>query len=202
MSLASFSKAMSTLPAHVAPEKFVTIDGNTAAANVAYQMAEVVHMFPITPSSTMAELADAWAVKGIKNVFGTIPHVHQLQSEGGVAGAMHGALLGGSLCTSFTASQGLLLMIPNMYKIAGELLPSVLHVACRTLGTHAQSIYGDHSDVMAVRSTGWAMLASSSVQECQDLALVAHIAALEGSLPFLHMFDGFRTSHEISKISQ
>lgn len=184
------------------PEKMVTIDGNHAASYVAYNMSEMAILFPITPATPMGELADAWSVKGIKNAFGTTTKIHQMQSEGGVAGALHGALLSGTVTATFTSSQGLLLMIPNMYKISGELLPGVMHVATRNIGTHSQCIYPEHSDLMTVRSTGWPILYSSNVQECQDLAVVAHLAAMEASLPFVHAFDGFRTSHEISKISE
>ncbi len=178
----------------------ITIDGNEAAATVAYLASEVAAIYPITPSSGMGELADEWAAARRPNAWGTIPHVIEMQSEGGAAGALHGALQAGALCTTFTASQGLLLMIPNMYKIAGELTPTVFHVAARALAAQALSIFGDHSDVMAARQTGFAMLASSSVQEVMDLALVAHAATLESRLPFLHFFDGFRTSHEVAKI--
>src|SRR4249920_2530768 len=177
-----------------------TMDGNTAVAHVAYRLNEVCALFPITPSSPMAELADEWSSKGITNIFGTVPVVQEMQSEGGAAGALHGALQTGALATTFTASQGLLLMLPNMFKIAGELTPFVMHVAARSLATHALSIFGDHSDVMAARTTGFAMLASSSVQEAHDLALIAHAATLEARVPFLHFFDGFRTSHEVDKI--
>jgi pyruvate-ferredoxin/flavodoxin oxidoreductase len=180
----------------------ITIDGNEAAASVAYRNSEVIAIYPITPSSPMGELADAWAVEGKPNLWGTVPRVVEMQSEGGAAGAVHGALPAGSLATTFTASQGLLLMIPNMYKIAGELTPFVMHVAARTLATHALSIFGDHSDVMACRATGFALLASGSVQEAQDLAAVAHAATLESRIPFLHFFDGFRTSHELAKIEE
>jgi pyruvate-ferredoxin/flavodoxin oxidoreductase len=180
--------------------RFATLDGNAAAAEVAYRSSEVIAIYPITPSSPMGELSDGWASTGRTNVLGSVPQVIEMQSEGGAAGAVHGALQAGSLTTTFTSSQGLLLMIPNMFKIAGELLPAVFHVAARTVATHALSIFGDHSDVMAARSTGWIMLASSSVQEAQDLALVAHASALRARLPVLHFFDGFRTSHEISKI--
>ncbi|HEY4575152.1 MAG TPA: pyruvate:ferredoxin (flavodoxin) oxidoreductase, partial [Thermoanaerobaculia bacterium] len=180
----------------------ITVDGNEAAASVAYRCNEVIAIYPITPSSPMGELADAWAVEGKPNLWGTVPRVVEMQSEGGAAGAVHGALQGGSLATTFTASQGLLLMIPNMYKIAGELTPFVMHVAARTLATHALSIFGDHSDVMACRATGFAMLASGSVQEAQDLAAVAQAATLESRIPFLHFFDGFRTSHELAKIEE
>src|SRR6266704_3538702 len=176
------------------------VDGNEAAASVAYRASEVVAIYPITPSSPMGELADQWMVEGHKNIWGTVPQVVEMQSEGGAAGALHGALQAGALGTTFTASQGLLLMIPNMFKIAGELTAAVIHVAARTVATHALSIFGDHSDVMAARSTGFAMLASNSVQEAHDFALIAHAATLEARIPFLHFFDGFRTSHEIAKI--
>src|SRR5690349_1051877 len=179
----------------------VTIDGNEAAAHVAYHTNEVIAIYPITPSSPMGEFADEWAAKRQANLWGIIPTVLEMQSEGGAAGALHGAIQAGALGTTFTASQGLLLMIPNMYKIAGELTPAVIHVAARTIATHALSIFGDHSDVMAARCTGFAILASNSVQEAQDMALVAHAATLESRIPFLHFFDGFRTSHEISKIA-
>jgi len=181
-------------------KKMVILDGNEAAASVAYRLSEVVAIYPITPSSPMAEWADQWRSEGKKNIWGALPIVEELQSEGGAAGALHGALQAGAFGTTFTASQGLLLMIPNMYKIAGELTPATMHVTARTLATHALSIFGDHSDVMACRSTGWAMLASNSVQEAHDLALVAQIATLESRIPFIHFFDGFRTSHEVDKI--
>jgi len=181
--------------------KTAMVDGNEAVARVAYGVSEVIAIYPITPSSTMGEWSDAWAAERHPNVFGTIPSVIEMQSEGGAAGAIHGALQTGSLATTFTSSQGLLLMIPNMYKIAGELTPAVIHVAARTLATHALSIFGDHSDVMSVRSTGWAMLSSSNVQEAHDFALVAHAATLRARIPFLHFFDGFRTSHEVAKIA-
>ena len=180
----------------------ITVDGNEAAADIAYRTAEVIAIYPITPSSPMAELADAWAVAGRPNLWGTVPRVVQMQSEGGVAGAVHGALQTGALTTTFTASQGLLLMIPNMFKIAGELTSAVLHVAARTVATHALSIFGDHSDVMAVRGTGWAMLCASSVQEAHDFALIATAATLKSRVPFVHFFDGFRTSHELNKIER
>ena len=183
-----------------APAKTVIFDGNEAAASVAYRFSEVVAIYPITPSSTMAELADQWSAEGRPNIWGAVPLVAELQSEGGAAGAMHGALQGGAFATTFTASQGLLLMIPNMYKIAGELTPSVMHVTARSIATHALSIFGDHSDVMGCRTTGYAMLASNSVQEAADLATIAHLATLEARIPFLHFFDGFRTSHEINKV--
>jgi pyruvate-ferredoxin/flavodoxin oxidoreductase len=181
-------------------KEMVILDGNEAAASVAYRLTEVVAIYPITPSSPMAEWADQWRSEGKKNIWGALPIVEELQSEGGAAGALHGALQAGAFGTTFTASQGLLLMIPNMYKIAGELTPATMHVTARTLATHALSIFGDHSDVMACRSTGWAMLASNSVQEVADMALVAQIATLESRIPFMHFFDGFRTSHEVGKI--
>jgi pyruvate-ferredoxin/flavodoxin oxidoreductase len=176
------------------------MDGNTATTHVAYAMSDTAAIYPITPSSTMGEIADEWAAKGLKNIFGQTLTIREMQSEAGAAGAVHGSLAAGALTTTFTASQGLLLMIPNMFKIAGELLPAVFHVSARAVATHALSIFGDHSDVMATRSTGFAMLASASVQECMDLALVTHLAAIESSVPFVHLFDGFRTSHEIQKI--
>ncbi len=179
-----------------------TIDGNEAAASVAYRLSEVCCIYPITPSSPMAEHADEWSSRGQPNLWGTVPGVIEMQSEAGAAGALHGALQGGALATTFTASQGLLLMVPNMYKIAGELTPVVLHVAARSLATQALSIFGDHSDVMQVRQTGFALLASASVQEAHDLALVAHAATLKTRIPFLHFFDGFRTSHELNTIEQ
>ena len=177
-----------------------TLDGNEAAASIAYRTNEVCAIYPITPSSTMGELADQWASEGRTNIWGAVPQVVEMQSEGGAAGAVHGALQTGALTTTFTASQGLLLMIPNMYKIAGELTPAVFHVAARALASHALSIFGDHSDVMAARTAGWAMLCSSSVQEAHDLALIAQRATLASRIPFVHFFDGFRTSHEVSKI--
>ena len=181
---------------------WVTLEGNEAAASIAYRLSEVIAIYPITPSTPMGELADAWAAAGKPNLWGTTPLVIEMQSEGGAAGACHGALQRGALTTTFTASQGLLLMIPNMYKIAGELTSTVFHIAARSIATHALSIFGDHQDVMATRQTGWALLASSSVQEVHDLALVAHAATLKARVPFLHFFDGFRTSHEINKIEQ
>ena len=184
----------------VSTRRLVTVDGNEAAAHVAHALSEVIAVYPITPASPMGELADAWSAAGRTNIWGQVPSIVEMQSEAGAAGAVHGALLSGSLATTFTASQGLLLMLPNMFKIAGELTPAVIHVAARTVATHALSIFGDHSDVMAARGTGWAMLCSSSVQEAHDLALVAHAATLEARVPFLHFFDGFRTSHEINKI--
>jgi pyruvate-ferredoxin/flavodoxin oxidoreductase len=178
----------------------ITVDGNEAAARVAHRLSEVIAIYPITPSSPMGELADAWSAAGRPNLWGVVPQIIEMQSEAGAAGALHGALQAGALATTFTASQGLLLMIPNMFKIAGELTPTVFHVAARTVATHALSIFGDQSDVMAARSTGWAMLASSSVQAAQDMALVAHASTLESRVPFLHFFDGFRTSHEVNVI--
>ncbi|MEN6570417.1 MAG: pyruvate:ferredoxin (flavodoxin) oxidoreductase [Anaerolineaceae bacterium] len=182
--------------------KMITIDANEAVAQIAYKLSEVVAIYPITPSSGMGEFADAWAAAGMKNLWNVVPSVMEMQSEGGAAGAVHGALQSGSLTTTFTASQGLLLMIPNMYKIAGELTPTVFHVTARTIATHALSIYGDHSDVMAARQTGFAFLASSSVQTAHDNALIANAATLESRVPFVHFFDGFRTSHEVNKIEQ
>lgn len=177
-----------------------TMDGNTAAAYISYAFTEVAAIYPITPSSTMAELVDEWAESGLKNIYGQKVQVIEMQSEAGAAGVVHGSLKTGALTTTYTASQGLLLMIPNMYKIAGELLPSVFHVAARAVTTSALSIFGDHGDVMATRQTGFCMLAESSVQEVMDLSAVAHLASLEGSLPFVNFFDGFRTSHELQKI--
>jgi len=182
------------------PKTMEILDGNQAAASVAYRASEVIAIYPITPASPMGEWAEQWKDEGRHNVFGTVPTVIEMQSEGGAAGTLHGALQAGALGTTFTASQGLLLMIPNMFKIAGELTPAVIHVAARTIATHALSIFGDHSDVMAARSTGFAMLASCSVQEASDFALISHAATLEARIPFLHFFDGFRTSHEVNKI--
>ena len=181
-------------------KKFITCDGNTAVANIAYLFSEHAAIYPITPSSPMAENIDEWAAHGKKNLWGETVKVTELQSEGGASGTVHGSLQAGALTTTYTASQGLLLMIPNMYKIAGEMLPAVFHVSARTLASHALSIFGDHQDVMACRQTGFALLASGSVQEAQDLAAVAHLSAIKSSIPFLHFFDGFRTSHEIQKI--
>ncbi|MBQ9188694.1 MAG: pyruvate:ferredoxin (flavodoxin) oxidoreductase, partial [Clostridia bacterium] len=180
--------------------KTMTIDGNTAAAHVAYAFSDVAAIYPITPSSPMAEVADEWAANGRVNLFGQKVRIAEMQSEAGAAGAVHGSLKAGALTTTFTASQGLLLMIPNMYKISGELLPGVFHVSARALAAHALSIFGDHSDVMACRQTGFAFLASASVQEVMDLALVSHLSAIKASVPFCHFFDGFRTSHEVQKI--
>lgn len=182
--------------------KKVNVDGNTATAHTAYAFSEVAAIYPITPSSDMGELADAWSAQGRKNIFGETLDVVEMQSEGGAAGAIHGALSGGAMATTFTASQGLLLMIPNMFKIAGEMLPTVFHVSARSIAAQSLSIFGDHSDVMACRCTGFAMLASANAQECQDLAAVAHLATLESRIPFMHFFDGFRTSHTIQKIEQ
>jgi pyruvate-ferredoxin/flavodoxin oxidoreductase len=180
----------------------VTIDGNEAAAYVAHKINEVIAIYPITPSSPMGEWSDQWSSEGKPNIWGTVPLVIEMQSEGGASGALHGALQGGSLATTFTSAQGLLLMIPNMYKIAGELTPTVMHVAARSLAVQALSIFGDHQDVMAVRQTGWAMVASNSVQEVMDFALIAQTASLESRIPFVHFFDGFRTSHEVAKVEQ
>lgn len=182
--------------------KMITIDGNDAAAYVGFHNSEVIAIYPITPSSGMGELSDAWAAAGKKNIWGTVPHVSELQSEGGASGAVHGALQTGALTTTFTASQGLLLMIPNMYKIAGELTPTVFHVSARSLAASALSIFGDHSDVLAARQTGFALLASGSIQEVMDLAAIAHKSTLESRIPFVHFFDGFRSSHEVNKIEQ
>ena len=181
-------------------KSMMTVDGNEAAASVAYRLNEVAAIYPITPSSPMGELADEWNAKGRTNIWGSPVSVTEMQSEAGAAGAVHGALQAGSLATTFTASQGLLLMIPNLFKIAGELLPCVIHVAARSIATHALSIFGDHSDVMAARTTGWTMLCSSDVQEAQDFALLAQALTLESRVPVLHFFDGFRTSHEVNKI--
>ncbi|HLF98003.1 MAG TPA: pyruvate:ferredoxin (flavodoxin) oxidoreductase, partial [Methylococcaceae bacterium] len=178
-----------------------TLEGGEAVAYIAYRINEVCAIYPITPSSTMAELADQWAAEGLSNIWGNIPAVVEMQSEAGAAGAVHGALQTGALTTTFTASQGLLLMIPNMYKIAGELTPTVFHVAARSLAAQGLSIFGDHSDVAAVRNTGFAQLASASVQEAHDMALIAQAASLKSRIPFVHFFDGFRTSHEVNKIS-
>ena len=181
-------------------KRMLTMDGNTAAAHVSYAFTDVAAIYPITPSSTMAEVVDDWAAYGKRNIFGQPVKIAEMQSEAGAAGAVHGALSAGALSTTYTASQGLLLMIPNMYKIAGELLPGVFHVAARSISTHALCIFGDHSDVMACRETGFAQYCTANVQEIIDLAPVAHLAAIESSIPFMHFFDGFRTSHEINKI--
>lgn len=180
--------------------KKLSMDGNQAAAHAAYAFTEVAGIYPITPSSPMADFVDQWAANGQKNIFGTKTKVIEMQSEGGAAGTVHGSLAAGALTTTFTASQGLLLMIPNMYKIAAEQLPAVFHVSARTVATQALSIFGDHSDVYACRQTGFAMLAESNPQEVMDLSPVAHLSAIEGSVPFINFFDGFRTSHEVQKI--
>ncbi|MCW7999948.1 pyruvate:ferredoxin (flavodoxin) oxidoreductase, partial [Clostridium sp. cpc1] len=177
-----------------------TMDGNEAAAYISYAFTELAAIYPITPSSPMAELVDLWSSQGKKNIFDQRVKVVEMQSEAGAAGTVHGSLQGGALTTTYTASQGLLLMIPNMYKMAGELLPGVFHVSARAIATHALSIFGDHQDVMATRQTGFALLCSSSVQEVMDLSGVAHLSAIGGRVPFLHFFDGFRTSHEIQKV--
>ena len=182
--------------------KMKSMDGNTAAAHVSYAFTDVAAIYPITPSSVMADLADQWSANGQKNIFGQEVRVVEMQSEAGAAGAVHGSLAAGALTTTYTASQGLLLMIPNMYKIAGELLPGVIHCSARALASHALSIFGDHQDVMACRQTGFAMLASTNPQEVMDLGAVAHLSAIKGRVPFLHFFDGFRTSHEIQKVAQ
>jgi pyruvate-ferredoxin/flavodoxin oxidoreductase len=181
--------------------KTVAMDGNTAVVHIGYRVNEVCAIFPITPSSPMAELADEWSALGIKNIWGNVPVVQEMQSEGGAAGAVHGALQAGALTTTFTSSQGLMLMLPNMYKIAGELTPTVFHVAARSLATQALSIFGDHSDVMATRATGFALLCSGSVQEAHDNPLIAQAATLASRVPFLHFFGGFRTSHEINTVA-
>jgi len=179
--------------------KMQTMDGNTAAAHISYAFTDVAAIYPITPSTNMAEHADEWSAQGRKNIFGQTMKLVEMQSEGGAAGAVHGSLHAGALTTTYTSSQGLLLMIPNMYKIAGELLPAVFHVSARALGANSLCIFGDHQDVMATRQTGFAMLAESSVQQVMDLAAVAHLSAIKGRVPFLNFFDGFRTSHEIAK---
>lgn len=179
----------------------ITIDGNLAAATIAHKLNEVIAIYPITPASPMGEWADEWSSAGQTNLWGTVPHVVEMQSEAGAAGAIHGALQAGALTTTFTASQGLLLMIPDMYKIAGELSPTVFHIASRSLACQALSIFGDHSDVMTARMTGFGMLCSNSPQEVLDFALIAQAASLEARIPMLHFFDGFRTSHEIKKIA-
>lgn len=183
-------------------KKFLTCDGNQAAAHISYMFTEVAAIYPITPSTTMAEYVDDWASTGRKNIFGDIVQVQEMQSEAGAAAAMHGSLQAGALTTTYTASQGLLLMVPNMYKVAGELLPGVYHVSARALASHALSIFGDHQDVMAVRQVGCAMFATGSVQEVMDMAAVAHLSSIKTRVPFVHFFDGFRTSHEIQKIEQ
>src|SRR5690242_15917054 len=180
----------------------ITIDGNEAAAQVAYKTNDVIAIYPITPSSAMGEFSDAWSAASEKNIWGMTPIVREMQSEGGAAGTVHGSLQTGSLTTTFTSSQGLLLMIPNMFKIAGEQTSTVFHIAARSIATHALSIFGDHSDVMTTRATGWAMLFANSIQEVMDFALISQAATLESRVPFLHVFDGFRTSHEVMKIAE
>ncbi|HHO56671.1 MAG TPA: pyruvate:ferredoxin (flavodoxin) oxidoreductase, partial [Trueperaceae bacterium] len=180
--------------------QYLTIDGNEAVAKIAFKLNEVIAIYPITPSSPMVEWADMWSSRGQKNLWGTTPLVQEMQAEGGAAGTVHGSLQTGALTTTFTASQGLLLMIPNMYKIAGELSPTVFHIAARSIAAQGLSIFGDHSDVMAARSAGWAMLFANSVQEAHDLALIANASTLKSRIPFMHIMDGFRTSHEVSKI--
>ena len=180
-------------------QQFTMLDGNEAAANIAYKLSEVIAIYPITPSSSMGEWSDTWNAQNVKNIWGTVPQVTEMQSEAGAAGAVHGSLTAGAMTTTFTSSQGLLLMIPNMYKIAGELIPAVIHVAARSIATSGLSIFGDHSDVMAIRQTGFAMLCSNSVQEVADMALISHASTLDCKIPFVHFFDGFRTSHEVSK---
>lgn len=182
--------------------RMTMMDGNQAVAHVAHKVSEVIAIYPITPSSSMGEHADAWSAAGKKNIFGTVPLVIEMQSEGGASAAVHGALQSGSLTTTFTASQGLLLMIPTMYKIAGELTPTVFHVSARSLACQALSIFGDHSDVMAVRQTGFGLIASGSAQEAMDMALIASAATLEARVPFVHFFEGFRVSHEIAKVEE
>ncbi|MFA6892447.1 MAG: pyruvate:ferredoxin (flavodoxin) oxidoreductase, partial [Sphaerochaetaceae bacterium] len=183
-------------------KKMVTIDGNTAAAHIAYAFSEVAAIYPITPSSPMGEYADSWAAAGRTNLWGKKVEIMEMQSEAGAAGAVHGALSAGALTTTFTASQGLLLMIPNMFKIAGEMLPTVFHVSARSLAAQSLSIFGDHSDVMACRGTGFAMTVGGSIQETMDMALVAHLSTLEAQVPFLNFFDGFRTSHEYETVEE
>ena len=186
----------------MAKREMQTMDGNNAAAHVSYAFTDLAAIYPITPSSVMAEVTDSWSTAGVKNIFGEQVKVVEMQSEAGAAGAVHGSLSAGALTTTYTASQGLLLMIPNMYKIAGELLPSVIHVSARAVASHALSIFGDHSDIYACRQTGYAMLCSTNPQEVMDLGAVAHLSAIKGRVPFLHFFDGFRTSHEIQKIEK
>ena len=176
------------------------MDGNEAASYIAYKTSEVCAIYPITPSSAMGEWADEWSSNEIKNIYGEVPKIIEMQSEAGAAGAIHGALQGGALASTFTCSQGLLLMIPNMYKIAGELTPAVFHIAARAIATHALSIFGDHSDVMATRSTGFAQLFGSSPQQAMDMALIATASSLKSRIPFLNIFDGFRTSHELNQV--
>ena len=181
-------------------KKFLTCDGNEAAAHVSYMFTEVAAIYPITPSSTMAEHVDEWAAAGLKNMFGETVLVQEMQSEGGASGALHGAMQGGAFATTYTASQGLLLMIPNVYKWCGELLPAVMHVSARSLATRSLSIFGDHQDVYSIRQSGIAMICSDSVQEVADLTSVAHLIAIDASYPVCHFFDGFRTSHEIQNV--
>src|SRR6188474_926174 len=194
------SPTVSKQSIHKDKSNFSIMDGNEAAAYIAYKTSEVCAIYPITPSSAMGEWADEWSSNDVKNIFGETPKVIEMQSEAGAAGAIHGALQGGALASTFTCSQGLLLMIPNMYKIAGELTPTVFHIAARALATHALSIFGDHSDAMAVRSTGFAMLFGASPQQAHDMALIATAASLRSSIPFLNIFDGFRTSHELNEV--
>ncbi len=201
MTVAQMERSRTSEVSGASTRQSACIDGNEAAARVAYALSEVIAIYPITPASPMGELADDWATAGKPNLWGQVPDVIEMQSEAGAAGTLHGALQKGALATTFTASQGLLLMVPNMFKIAGELTPAVVHVAARTIATHALSIFGDHSDVMHARTTGWAILAASSVQEAHDFALIAHAATLRSRVPFLHFFDGFRTSHELAKIA-
>ena len=182
------------------PLKKATMDGNTAAAHASYAFTEVATIYPITPSSVMAEMVDEWSANGRKNIFGESVEVREMQHEGGAAGAVHGVLQGGGLASTYTASQGLMLMLPNMYKIAGELLPGVFHVSARALASNALSIFGDHQDVMTCRNTGFTMLAGSSVQQAFHMGCVAHLSAIKSRIPVLHFFDGFRTSHEYQKI--
>src|SRR5665647_841635 len=192
-------------PAGIASKKassFTIMDGNEAAVHIAYKTSEICAIYPITPSSTMGEWADEWSSDNKENIFGEVPRIIEMQSEAGAAGAIHGALQGGALASTFTCSQGLLLMIPNMYKIAGELIPTVFHVTARAIACQGLSIFGDHGDVMAVRQTGWAMLCAKDVQECQDFALISTQSTLASRIPFLHFFDGFRTSHEVMKIEE
>ncbi|HPA82956.1 MAG TPA: hypothetical protein PLS95_19200, partial [Thermoanaerobaculales bacterium] len=184
----------------MARRQMVMIDGNEAASSVAHRINDVCAIYPITPSSNMGEWADEWSAMGRTNIWGTVPDVIEMQSEAGAAGAVHGSLQAGALTTTFTASQGLLLMIPNMYKIAGELTSTVFHVSARTVAAHALSIFGDHSDINACRQTGWALMASGSVQEAHDFACIAQMATLASRVPFLHFFDGFRTSHEVATV--
>ena len=181
-------------------KKIEILDGNSATERIAYALTEFASIYPITPSTPMAELYETHSSSNVKNIFGNVPQVFQMQSESGVAGALHGSLSSGALSTTFTCSQGLLLMIPNMYKIAGEFLPCVIHASARTIATHALNIFGDHSDVMATLQTGFALLCANNPQECADLAVIAHITTLNSKIPFLHFFDGFRTSHELQKV--